>query len=234
MTPVGRQRSASSSRIKAVLFDLDGTLYDRDRVVEELLAAQYRAFAAELHGLSAAKFLRDVLAMDDHGYGVKEAGYRDLVDRWQLEASLAERLLSHFWDTYDGHCRLAADVSSTLDRLRERGLRLAIVTNGEGRRQRAKIGALGLGASFDAILVSGEEGVRKPDAEMFFRALRRCGVGAHEALFVGDHPVVDVQGAHLAGLLAVWKHVPYWEPVIADAPVIRDLTDLLKICDQRE
>jgi len=90
---------------------------------------------------------------------------------------------------------------------------------------------LGLEHSFDAILVSEEEGVRKPDAEIFRRALARCGVDAREALFVGDHPVADVEGAHRAGLLAVWKHVPYWPPVIIAAPTIRDLSEVLPLAE---
>ena len=87
-------------------------------------------------------------------------------------------------------------------------------------RQRRKIAALGLADAFDAILVSEEEGVRKPEAELFRRALARRGVAAHEALFVGDHPVADVVGAYRAGLKVAWKFVPYWPPIVADAPVI--------------
>jgi hypothetical protein len=52
-----------------------------------------------------------------------------------------------------------------------------------------------------------------------------------EAVFVGDHPVADadVEGAHRAGLLAVWKFVPYWPPVITAAPVIHELRELLQL-----
>ena len=216
--------------IKAVLFDLDGTLYDRDRLAAALFEEQYDAFAADLRGLSRERFLRDAHEMDDHGYGVKEDGYRTLVRRWRLDEALAERLVAHFWDRYDAHCQLSDDVRGALAELRARGLKLGIVTNGVSTRQRRKIAALGLATAFDAILVSEEEGVRKPDAEIFRRALARCGVAAHEAMFVGDHPVADVEGAHRAGLVAVWKQVPYWQAVVPDAAVIRELSDVLALC----
>lgn len=215
--------------IKAVLFDLDGTLYDRDRLAAALFREQYAAFADELHGIAYERFLHDVQEMDDHGYGVKEAGYRTLVRTWGLDTGLADRLVEHFFESYDGHCRLSDDVRRTLEELRRRRLKLAVVTNGMSVRQRRKIAGLGLENAFDAILVSEEEGVRKPEAELFRRALARCGVAAHDALFVGDHPVVDVEGAHRAGLKAVWKFVPYWPPVIAAAPAIRELSELLDL-----
>ena len=213
--------------IKAVLFDLDGTLYDRDRLAAALFDEQYTAFASELRGIARERFLRDAHEMDDHGYGVKEAGYRALVQAWGLDAKLADRLVAHFWDSYDGHCGLSDDVRRTLDELRRRRLKLGVVTNGTSMRQRRKIAALGLQDAFDAVLVSEEEGVRKPEAELFRRALTRCGVAAHEALFVGDHPVADVEGANDAGLRAVWKFVPYWPPVVPEIPVIRDLSEVL-------
>jgi FMN phosphatase YigB (HAD superfamily) len=48
-------------------------------------------------------------------------------------------------------------------------------------------------------------------------------------MFVGDHPVADVEGAHRAGLTAVWKFVPYWPPVVADAAVIHNLSEVLAL-----
>lgn len=215
--------------IKAVLFDLDGTLYDRDALADILFEQQYRAFATELRGVSRERFLRDVHAMDEHGHGEKEQGYVRLVREWELDDALAVRLSEHFFATYTSLCVPNEDTASTLRELRARGLKLGVITNGPSALQRRKLAALALDRSFDTILVSGEEDVRKPDAEIFRRALARLGVAAHEAMFVGDHPVADVEGAHSAGLLAVWMFVPYWPPVIVAAPVIRELKQVLAL-----
>lgn len=218
--------------IEAVLFDLDGTLYDRDKLAAALFDEQYAAFEHELRGVSRERFLRDVHAMDEHGHGSKEQGYPRLVQDWGLEAALGGRLIDHFWQRLLAHCYLAPETSTTLAELRRRRMKLGVITNGGIPMQRRKLAALGLEHAFDTVVVSGEEGVSKPDSEIFRRALARIGVSARRAVFVGDHPVADVDGAHGAGLLAVWKFVPYWPPpAMPDPPVIDCLSELLPIVD---
>jgi putative hydrolase of the HAD superfamily len=219
--------------IRAVLFDLDGTLYDRDALATALFEQQYLAFASELRGVSRERFLRDVHGMDEHGHGDKEAGYARLVREWHLDGTLAVRLFEHFMVTYPRLCVPSEACANTLRELRARGLKLGLITNGPSSLQRRKLAALALDRSFDTILVSGEEGVRKPDAEIFRRGLQRLEVAPHEAMFVGDHPVADVEGASGAGLLAVWMFVPYWPPPrVPDAPVIDSLDEILPIIDK--
>jgi putative hydrolase of the HAD superfamily len=218
--------------IKGVLFDLDGTLYDRDALAQILFEQQYRAFTSELRGISRERFLRDVHEMDQHGHGDKASGYARLVRSWQLDDALALQLLEHFLTTYVGLCVPSEETANTLSQLRARGLKLGVITNGQGPLQRRKLAALALADSFDVILVSGEEGVRKPDAEIFRRALGQLGVAAGDAMFVGDHPVADVEGAYRAGLLAVWMFVPYWPPpAVPDPPVVDFLHEILPIVD---
>jgi putative hydrolase of the HAD superfamily len=216
--------------IKAVFFDLDGTLYDRDALVHALAVAQFDTFSAQLHGVSRERFVSDVLQMDDHGYGEKDKGYQRVVADWQLDPALAGRLCTHFWSAYDQHCRLSPDTATTLDALRRHGKRLGVITNGGTIRQRAKISALGLADWFEVVLISEAEGVRKPDAAIFQRALDRCGVSASEAVFVGDHPETDIVGARNAGLLPIWRHVPYWPPVAEDTLTVHRLADILSTC----
>lgn len=229
---MGARESALEPVIEAVLFDLDGTLYDRDRLATELFTEQYSSFARELPGISEERFMRDVLAMDEHGHGSKESGYPALTRAWGVDTALAGRLLSHFRETYHRHCHSGDDARATLAALRARRLKLGVITNGGSEMQRRKLAGLGLERSFDAVLVSEEEGVRKPDAEIFRRALVRLGVAAERAIFVGDHPVADVDGAHGAGLRAVWKFVPYWPaPATCDPPIIFSLAELLPIVD---
>jgi putative hydrolase of the HAD superfamily len=216
--------------IEGVFFDLDGTLYDRDALVATLVSDQYDAFARDLAGVPKETFVRRALEMDDHGHGEKAEGFARLVREWGLPAPLAEWLVEFFWASYDRHCVLSDDTRDTLAVLRGRGKKLAVITNGGAARQRQKLTALGLADAFDAVLISGAEGVRKPDAEIFRRALERCRVDAASTVFVGDHPEADVVGALGAGLKAIWKRVPYWTLASPGVPVVRTLREILPHC----
>ncbi|MDP7286550.1 MAG: HAD family hydrolase [Phycisphaerae bacterium] len=90
--------------------------------------------------------------------------------------------------------------------LRELGRRylLAVVSNGSARMQRGKILRAGLCGLFDGVFISGEMGVRKPDADIFRRALAALDCPPDEALFVGDDPVTDIAGAKSAGMQTCW------------------------------
>jgi FMN phosphatase YigB (HAD superfamily) len=65
--------------------------------------------------------------------------------------------------------------------------------------QRRKIECLGIGRWFEVILISGAEGVCKPDKEIFERAVHRLGVSPAVAVFEGDHPDSDVRGCQGSG-----------------------------------
>jgi HAD superfamily hydrolase (TIGR01509 family) len=93
-----------------------------------------------------------------------------------------------------------------LDSLRARGLRLAVVANtgpDPPRLVRRELDELDVAARIDTVVLSGEVGARKPDAEIFRRALADLGVEATDAIFVGDRLVDDVQGAAALGMTTV-------------------------------
>ena len=215
--------------IKAVLFDLDGTLYDRDELVRKVVSDQYDCFRTELQAIGKDDFVRRVLQLDAYGYGDKPGLYRTLSQELGLTSELVEPLVQNFWSSYDTKCELPEDTRLTLQTLRQRGIRLGVITNGGVERQQRKLELLGISSWFDAIVISEAEGVRKPDPEIFRRALARCSVESSEAIFVGDHPDADIGGALNAGLRAVWKSVPYWS-CTHRVPSIRLLSEILPMC----
>lgn len=95
-----------------------------------------------------------------------------------------------------------ADLSPALDRVRAAGVRVAIVSNSEGRLPEL-LEHTGIGHHFELIVDSHHEGIRKPDPEIFRRALARLDVAPGDAIYLGDIPGVDVAGANAAGIAAV-------------------------------
>ncbi len=75
-------------------------------------------------------------------------------------------------------------------------------------------------------MISELEKVRKPEAEIFLRALRNLGVTPNESVFIGDHPDTDVMGAKRIGMKSIWKRDLGWqEPENSDG-IIDDLGEL--------
>ena len=85
--------------------------------------------------------------------------------------------MADYVDGYGAYCRPPADLFPTLERLRGVGLRLGVVTNGEVPIQAHTLAGLGLTQAFDTIVISENEGIHKPDPEIFRRAISRLDVG---------------------------------------------------------
>lgn len=108
------------------------------------------------------------------------------------DADLADALYAVMpgrWAAYD-------DAAPTLDTLRARGVRTAILSN-VGFDLGPVLERTGLGGRFDALVMSWEFGLAKPRPEIFAHALELLGVGAHETLMVGDSWQEDAAAAAL-------------------------------------
>ena len=197
--------------IQAVFFDLDGTLYDRDAAVLHIAHSQFEAFRGDLGNVTQSVFVERLVTLDAHGHNRTPQLHHVLAEDLGFSSMVADGLETHFRSNFPKSCRLSPDTLATLKTLRTRGLKVGMITNGPTHWQTLKIESMGIAPLFDAILISGTEGIEKPDPRIFARAVERCGVTASESMFVGDHPVVDIRGAEAAGLFPVWKRMAYWE-----------------------
>ncbi len=78
-----------------------------------------------------------------------------------------------------------------------------MITNGYTDFQLRNISTLQLDTYFHTILVSEEEGIKKPDPRLFQKALKKMNVNAGESFFIGDHEEKDVGGAQVSGLKTI-------------------------------
>jgi putative hydrolase of the HAD superfamily len=187
--------------IRALLFDLDRTLVDRDASAARFFAGQAERCVDAERG---AEFVARLLRLDDNGYGNKRAMYQTAVAEFGLAPGLATVLEAEFRSDFGAAMRPFADTLEVLGRLHARGWPMGIVTNGTVRVQTSKLEATGIGAFMRTIVISEAEGIKKPDGEIFRRALERLGAAAEETAFVGDNLAVDVEGARAAGMAPVW------------------------------
>jgi len=98
--------------------------------------------------------------------------------------------------------RLFEDVVPVLGRLKDTGMRLGVISNFEAWLERL-LDQLGVTAFFDVRVISGVEGMEKPDPRIFELAMSRAGVDAVGSVHVGDDPRMDVAPAAALGMLPV-------------------------------
>ena len=132
------------------------------------------------------------------------AQVRQLLGEFEIEVSDEElaRFLEAEHTAWAPARQLAATTHALLESLRERGLKLGLVSNAFDPPDllHRDLAQLGIAERVDVALFSSEVGRRKPDPEIFQRALDALGVAPPEALFVGDTLASDIAGAAALGL----------------------------------
>lgn len=226
-------------RYKAVLFDLDDTLFDH-----------------QFHRRRALQALKVAAGLPDHiGLGQLETAHEGhlqrthvllLAGKMSLDQARSERLRATLGDcgrqvhgdempafelayrsAYEQGWQAVPGAIALVDALREAGARIGVVTNGRAQDQYPKLDRISLRARVDFVVVSQEVGCEKPSREFFALAATRARADFHECVVVGDLWNTDIAGALGCGMGAVWLN-RYERPSGRDARVaeIRSFTPL--------
>jgi putative hydrolase of the HAD superfamily len=128
--------------------------------------------------------------------------------------------------------RLLPDALETLARLQSK-YRLGLLTNGAPDLQQDKVQRAALESFFDAIVISGNHPVGKPDPSIFHHLLQQLNASPADALMVGNSLARDVQGARAAGIRSVWLHIPGSEEHADCTPdfTIKSLSELPELIE---
>lgn len=180
-------------KIRAIVFDLDDTLYPQ----VEYKRSGFKAVAswlAEKRGLDSATVLR-VLETILYQFGASYPNMFDrLVERLKLESGLVPELVSVFID-HNPQIDCYEGVFPMLARLKAK-YRLGILTDGRFSVQMKKITALGLKNSVDRILCSDTIGLEKPATQLYAWFEKAFDLKGSNLIYVGDNPEKDFYGAH--------------------------------------
>ena len=148
--------------------------------------------------------------------------------RESFGAGLSDAEARHWFgiylEAYEASWVLFPDVLPVWERLS--GMRLGIITNGQGAQQRRKLAQTGLLERCACVVISEEVGSAKPEAAIFSHACECLGISPDAAVFVGDRYDVDAQAARRAGLRGVWLDRQLTATSTHEAPILQSLTGL--------
>jgi putative hydrolase of the HAD superfamily len=202
---------------RVVLFDLDDTLLDSGSCAQRCWSDCSAQFAATA-GVEHERLLASIDESRRWFWSDPERHRRERTDMVRAWSQIAERALRSLecevalaraiGVDYAARRRdaevLFPDALPLLTALVSNGFRLGLVTNGDAAIQRGKIARHALAPYFEAIVIEGEFGRGKPDAEVYAHALAQLGTAPTGVWMVGDNLEWDVTGAQRAGLLGAW------------------------------
>ena len=198
--------------IKAVILDLDDTLYAYKPLDEEA-RARVREYICERLDITAQKYeeayrfgrsetkrqLGDVAASHNRLlYFQKTLEYLSV---WPLPMSL--RMYEIYWGTFLEKMQLYDGAREFLDCMHEQGIKVMICTDLTAHIQHRKIEALRITGDVSCLVTSEEAGREKPAPEIFSLCLNKLKMSAEEVCCIGDSPAKDVEGAKAVGMQAI-------------------------------
>jgi putative hydrolase of the HAD superfamily len=202
--------------VRAVLFDAGETLVHpapsfpelftrvlSTRGIERSPEAVIEASRAVFHRFSEAARDNDLWTTSPEASArFWKSVYARMIRELDIGAAdgLADTLYEAFTD--QRNYALFDDVAATLDALEAAGLALGIVSNFEAWLEDL-LGSLGVRERFGVRVISGREGIEKPDPRIFTLAIERLGIDARDVAYVGDNPEFDIAPAHALGMTPV-------------------------------
>lgn len=236
---------------RAILFDLDDTILVAFGPAQSQWQRTIAAFADRLGPIETAAVAAAIQTASaelwaDPGrhkywrHRIDEARRKIVADAFAVltasghpvpQQSIGDAMADAYNALHDEELAMFPDAHETLDRLKELGVRLALITNGAAEPQRAKVVRFALEHRFDHIQIEGEHGFGKPEERAYTHAMEVLGVGPRETWMVGDNLEWEVVGPQRLGIHAIWHDgygtgLPPGSPIKPDR-IIRRISELL-------
>jgi L-ribulose-5-phosphate 4-epimerase len=199
--------------IKAILFDLDDTLYNYTRAHKFAIKSAFRELQNHLkisykHFQKLYTISREEIHKELSGTASAHNRilyFQRLIEKTDnaLKPDIVLRLYNAYWDTLLDNMRLFPGVIEVLEYCKDHGIKTAIVSDLTTKIQLRKLQKLGISDYIDVLVTSEEAGSEKPHSIMFLLTLNKLKVTPEEAIMVGDNTVADIEGANFVGLTTV-------------------------------
>jgi len=151
-----------------------------------------------------------------------------------LEINKLEEMADTFSDTHEKLWYLLDGVEETLQIIKEKNIKLGIMTNGTSEGQRKKLKRFDIEKYFDYIFIEGETGYGKPDIKMYEYMLQKTKVQNDKIIMVGDNLIWDIEPPQKLGIFTIWintKKVSLEDFNIKPDMIIREISDILGIIE---
>ncbi|MEJ2267638.1 MAG: HAD family hydrolase [Nanoarchaeota archaeon] len=195
---------------KAILFDLDNTLYEYEPVHKKAVDAVYRIFSKKVK-ISKNKFI-ELYKMSNEEIKYELAGtasahnrilyFQRIVEKTHntIEPKIILQMYSEYWKVFLDNMKLKKGVLETLKKLQKSKIKIALVTNLTTKIQLKKMQKLKIEKYVDYFVTSEESGGEKPNSIMFLLTLNKLNLLPSEVVMVGDNLVADIEGANSVGI----------------------------------
>ena len=223
-------------KVRAICFDLDNTLWDvwpvimrAEQKMYDFLAQRYPRVVANMT-IEMMRSAREQTAAAHpqmrHDFTfLRKQTLREHAREFGYAEAMAEEAFDAFIQARN-EVDLYEDVLPALQQLRTR-YRLFTASNGNADLRR-----IGIAHFFERTIAARQVGALKPDPAIFHKVIEGTGLQAHEVVYVGDDPLLDVVGARGAGMQAIWidRAGAPWPSAIAPASyTVRSLAELTKL-----
>lgn len=213
---------------RAVIFDFDDTLQDRVSAFLDVARCLLKRHMSAQDADAREAYAGQMLVENNGGYVNYQTFFHNLVAAWPFDEGVTgEQVKWEYRRLFPLYSRLFEETVDVLKTLRQRGYRLGVITNGSSLMQNRKIDVTALRPYLDLVLVSDDEGVCKPNPELFRRAADRLCAAPENCVFVGDHPINDIQGARSAGMQAIFVNTRDLPDRTEGVPTVGRLADIL-------
>lgn len=224
--------------IKAVILDIDDTMYSFTKTHKKALAA-LTAYIKENFGMEpeeAEKVLKKCMGIVTARTGNFAAQHNRLI-RFQCfleqigstDYKRAVEMYHVYWDTLIEVMEPEAGLLSFVSRLKEKNIKLGVGSDMTAYIQYKKLEKLGVLPYLDFIVVSEEAGAEKPAGRFFELCVEKAGCRPEECVFIGDSLKKDVLGSAACGLAGTWYHPEGKDPLVPeDVPVLTSFYEKLQ------
>lgn len=224
--------------MKAVIFDLDGTLTESD------LEQAKKRVSEEIARLTSQPSTRVREKMDKIHHDFNVQGVYDRNVWWDefgpLSPEEKQKLTDLYWECVIQTTKVKPNAEEVLKTLKERGIILVLLTDHDGKSfsKKKRVSLLPFISAFDLVVIAGDDTAEtKPSPSPYVYILERLGLSPEEVLMVGDKPEVDLEGARALGmqtLLVEGDYGTHWDAAVRD---LREILTVVeggpKICEEK-